>query len=175
MADTQVDSGSEISAKVRTIWPRTAPQRLTRILPKPSPQVGAYLRSGYRIGSARMFGKNSPGHIFKGIGLFERCELPREASRHRFLGPSCVRSLSREQSARVLCLSDGLVLFLESRTPGPDRNTYTPRSPVHGFNSHCYLTCVFIPHLFRVTPMLVSRCARGSAGRCRGVQYRFSK
>lgn len=69
MADTQVDSGSDISAKVRTLCTRRDPP-LTRILPKP-PQVRAYLRSVYWIRSVRMFGNHSPTRIFKGIVLWK--------------------------------------------------------------------------------------------------------
>lgn len=72
-------------------------------------------------------------------------------------------------SARVLCLSDGLVLLFEPRTLRPDPNTDSPRSHTRAFNSYFTLTCAFIKlvHIYFVR----FRCAR----RYRSVRHRRSE
>lgn len=117
MADTQVGSGAEISKKVSLSRPRGAARLRRRTSdpdsPEGSPASSRFFALWYRIRSPREFGNKSAEHVLRGdvVGKVE-------VSSGGFLDQAA-RSLivRRDQSARVLCLSDRSVLLLESRTP----------------------------------------------------------
>lgn len=133
MADTQVDSGSDISPKVSPTCPRRADPPLTRILLRAPPRLRASLRLfalRYRTGSLRGFGSGSAE-----LAASREVEIrpPGTASGSGSgTGTAAAppRIVRRDPSARLLCLSDGAVLLPDSRTqrPGPGPNTYT-RAP----------------------------------------------
>lgn len=171
MADTQVDSGSDISAKVRTICTRRAPRGSAQI--QRWPGFSWSLRRKFALICALVIGPGrcvcSETYIFLKELHFERCE----ASRHRSLGPNCAFPHCPENSRR------GFFVYTTSWFLSWNHaHQVQIRTPTHrALGTALTLARTFRDsvNLFHVIQPLVPRCARGSSGRCRSVQYRRSE